>query len=503
MKYKIVLIFILILLVGSVSAVELPHGLLEMNRNPVAFTYSCASDQLLGDVSGNGEVSSYDASLALQYIEGFVNFDNIRCADVNCDNQITEEDANLILQYKVRLINRFPCKETNQINLIKDRNGNIIQDNNYNYEYDEFNQLIKVIDISGNIFEEYVYDDTGNRIKKIEYLNGNLKITYYPDKNFVREIDNSGVKDTIFYYDKNVLLGKENSTGVYFYHPDHLGSTTLVTNLVGNVIKETSYLPFGTVFEGGNDRYLFTGKELDKTGLMYYGARYYNPLLRNFIQPDSIIQDPYNPQNLNRYSYVLNNPYKYTDTTGNYIETAIDIASLGWSIRDIIQDPGNVWNWVALGADIITTALPVVAGGGLLVKAAVKGEKIVEAVDKATDVGKVNTIIKESKRTVSNSQKIKEINKFIVKFPDGRIREYGKLRPAKKLGPTIGQRYVKEIDPITGDTRRVWMENYNNKGEVIQVHPKYPEDIGHLKIDQKTSKVKKNGISKTSKRIEE
>lgn len=45
-------------------------------------------------------------------------------------------------------------------------------------------------------------------------------------------------------------------------------------------------------------------------------ARYYDPYLRRFVKPDPIIQDVYNPQDLNRYVYVRNNPYKYTDPTG-------------------------------------------------------------------------------------------------------------------------------------------------------------------------------------------
>jgi len=47
------------------------------------------------------------------------------------------------------------------------------------------------------------------------------------------------------------------------------------------------------------------------------GARYYDPTLRRFITPDTIIQDYYNPQDLNRYSYAWNNPLRITDPTGH------------------------------------------------------------------------------------------------------------------------------------------------------------------------------------------
>ena len=65
----------------------------------------------------------------------------------------------------------------------------------------------------------------------------------------------------------------------------------------------------------GTDK-LFTGQRLDDTGLYYYNARYYDPLIGRFISADSIVSDFKNPQAFNRYSYVLNNPLKYTDPSG-------------------------------------------------------------------------------------------------------------------------------------------------------------------------------------------
>ena len=66
--------------------------------------------------------------------------------------------------------------------------------------------------------------------------------------------------------------------------------------------------------------YRFTGqREEEALGLYYYGARWYDPDLKRFIQPDTIVPQPGNPQSLNRYSYCLNNPVKYTDPTGHTV----------------------------------------------------------------------------------------------------------------------------------------------------------------------------------------
>ena len=64
--------------------------------------------------------------------------------------------------------------------------------------------------------------------------------------------------------------------------------------------------------------YRYTGQRLDAaTGLYFYNARYYDPGLARFTQPDTMVPTPGDPQSLNRYSYVGNNPLRYTDPSGH------------------------------------------------------------------------------------------------------------------------------------------------------------------------------------------
>ncbi|MBI2547048.1 MAG: hypothetical protein HYW23_01220, partial [Candidatus Aenigmarchaeota archaeon] len=82
--------------------------------------------------------------------------------------------------------------------------------------------------------------------------------------------------------------------------------------------ENTFYSPYGELLGGGtSDVKLYTGQFSDSsTNQYYYGARYYKPSTGQFISPDTIISQMYNPQSLNRYSYVLGNPYKYFDPNG-------------------------------------------------------------------------------------------------------------------------------------------------------------------------------------------
>jgi RHS repeat-associated protein len=79
--------------------------------------------------------------------------------------------------------------------------------------------------------------------------------------------------------------------------------------------------------------YTYTGQLDSGLGLMYYGARFYDGALGRFISPDTIVPEPGNPQALNRYSYVLNNPLRYTDPTGMFSEDEI-MGYLGVSTWD-------------------------------------------------------------------------------------------------------------------------------------------------------------------------
>jgi RHS repeat-associated protein len=112
---------------------------------------------------------------------------------------------------------------------------------------------------------------------------------------------------------------KQGENKQYFYHPDHLGSTSYITNINGNVSQHLEYMPFGETFveehaSSGTQPYTFNGKELDKeTGLYYYGARYYNPKISMWVGVDPMAEKyaGWSP-----YNYTLLNPVKFVDPDG-------------------------------------------------------------------------------------------------------------------------------------------------------------------------------------------
>jgi RHS repeat-associated protein len=87
-------------------------------------------------------------------------------------------------------------------------------------------------------------------------------------------------------------------------------------------------------------RYRFTGKELDATDLYDFGARTYDPATADFLSADSILPNVYDPQQLNRYSYVRNNPVKFVDPDGHVLNLVVG-AAIGAGTDYLFQVIGN------------------------------------------------------------------------------------------------------------------------------------------------------------------
>ncbi|MCQ2211560.1 MAG: hypothetical protein MJZ34_14860 [Paludibacteraceae bacterium] len=110
---------------------------------------------------------------------------------------------------------------------------------------------------------------------------------------------------------------------IFFYHPDHLGSTSYVTDADGNIAQHVEYIPYGEVFveERNNSfstNYLFNAKELDnETGLYYYGARYLDPMGAMWLSVDPMWEKY---AGMSPYNYCAGNPVKLVDPDGKDID---------------------------------------------------------------------------------------------------------------------------------------------------------------------------------------
>jgi hypothetical protein len=105
----------------------------------------------------------------------------------------------------------------------------------------------------------------------------------------------------------------------FFYHSDHLGSTTYITDKDANIAQFDAYLPYGELLVDEHSSsedmpYKFNGKELDEeTGLYYYGARYMDPKISMWLGVDPLMEKY---PNVTGYCYTMDNPIKFIDLNG-------------------------------------------------------------------------------------------------------------------------------------------------------------------------------------------
>jgi RHS repeat-associated protein len=189
--------------------------------------------------------------------------------------------------------------------------GNVIQDPSHAYSFDaEERQATADNGATGT----YSYDGKGQRVKSI-----------------------TSTGTTLYVYDVMGRLiaeytsGNATGSGTSYITADMLGSPRVITTQDKSVKTRHDYLPFGEEIPAGygsrtaqqgyavdNVRQKFTGKERDtESGLDYFGARYYAGALGRFNSADSLFGSIGNPQTLNRYAYVLNNPLAMVDPTGH------------------------------------------------------------------------------------------------------------------------------------------------------------------------------------------
>jgi RHS repeat-associated protein len=130
-------------------------------------------------------------------------------------------------------------------------------------------------------------------------------------------------------YSAPIVVKSNGVTQNYLYlHRDYQGSIVAITDANAAVLEKRLFDAWGSLISVQNGAGValtgltvldrgYTGHEhLQSVALINMNGRIYDPKLHRFLQPDNYIQDPFDTQNYNRYSYVLNNPLKYTDPSG-------------------------------------------------------------------------------------------------------------------------------------------------------------------------------------------
>ena len=232
----------------------------------------------------------------------------------------------------------------------------------------------------------------------------------------------------------------------FYYHPDHLGSSSYITNLEGEVVQHIEYVPFGEVFVEErnniwNTPYLFNAKEFDEeTGLYYYGARYYEPRLCLWISVD-IEQENY--PNISTYTYCLNNPIIFIDPDGKGIWTKIGkaVIKVGSKVaRNGLKALSQTATYTNAFSDVVNET------NTLTSEKASKWDKLKAGVSLASELLPISiNDVKDVYKFAKNGKRLFTSSKNIAK----------KIRPNSGIAPPHGgKEHNKKIDNLIDRLQR-------------------------------------------------
>ncbi|MBA3462798.1 MAG: VCBS repeat-containing protein [Deltaproteobacteria bacterium] len=197
-----------------------------------------------------------------------------------------------------------------------------------------------------SVHAQYLYDGAGQRAKKlVRKQGGSIEVTHYIDGAFEHHRWASGENNHVHLADDlqrialvrvGVAAPGDASPAVQYQLGDHLGSSAVVLDNSGALVKREEFTPYGETSFGGfaRKRYRFTGMERDEeSGLAYHGARYYASWIARWASPD-----PAGPiDGLNAFAYARNNPIGRHDRGGRDSATF----SEGVRERDPSMEPGD------------------------------------------------------------------------------------------------------------------------------------------------------------------
>lgn len=370
---------------------------------------------------------------------------------------VNQEDhsRNLVTYTYDRVGNRISCidgenekqyvyNSLNQLTSMSEQKGASLLSEK-RYSYDLSGNLLKEIDQVDKDSIEYAYDGDNRLETAIVKVGDEVKLTqnnkYNGNGERVQKQENQ--KTTNYFYQSGAvvfttdeentvttfnLLGEENqaiATGrqedeLYYYIKDIRGSSTSIYSETGQTVEAYRYGDFGEteplMDSGFSNEICYAGGIYDdSTGLYYLNARYYDPTQGRFTAQDTYRGEQTDADSWNLYAYCANNPIGSIDPSGHFIETALDLASIGWSIYDLATKP----SWQAVGSlvwDVGAAFIPFVPGSytakGLskvkkasvaarktkLTRKTIKSAKLstkftLKVASKASDLGKGSTLL--------------------------------------------------------------------------------------------------------------
>ncbi|TDL76108.1 DNRLRE domain-containing protein [Peribacillus frigoritolerans] len=228
-----------------------------------------------------------------------------------------------------------------------DMNGNLKDNGAKTYIYDVENRLIEVKNSAGTSLASFTYDKDGKRLS-MTTASGTTNFHYSGDKVIYETDANNNIVASYTWDAQGNPVSMTKNGKTYYYHVNGHGDVTALTDANGATVAQYKYDAWGNIISktgtmADSNPYRYAGYRFDnETGLYYLMARYYDSNVGRFITRDTFQGFANDPQSLNLYAYVNNNPVINVDPSGHF-----KVISVSWA------------------ATLIDVSLGALAGGGV------------------------------------------------------------------------------------------------------------------------------------------
>ena len=231
--------------------------------------------------------------------------------------------------------------------------------------------------------------------------------------------DEAPTTETLYFtYESSGPMTVTYNGETYYYAANLQGDVVAILDDSGDAVVEYTYDAWGKHLTttgdlattlGAANPLTYRGYVYDTESTLYYlQSRYYDPEMGRFINTDVFTSTGQGVLGNNMFAYCGNNSVTRADTGGYFWDTIFDIASLCFSIADVVSNPADIGAWSSLAGDVIDVLLPCVTGVGEFSRCMRIGSEVVEAVDDAHDT--LNAVDNASEslttlyRSVSNAE---------------------------------------------------------------------------------------------------
>ena len=316
-------------------------------------------------------------------------YDNLgRLTSVNSGSIIYDDKGNLLANTDVGAMSYSDDEHPYRITQMSTGNSALIRFPPQNISYTTYNRPYTIAESTPSA--TFTYNANYERVRMRTALGSSVHhdIYYIGDRYEREESPGGSVTERLFiggdaYSAPMVMQRTGNGTWTkYVIGRDYLGSITQLVTTDGTLVAEYSYDAWGRMRNPAtNEVYGASSSSTTLIGrgycghehLTYYGlinmnARLYDPVIGRFLSPDPYVQAPDFSQNFNRYSYVLNNPLKYTDESGEFIISTAFWVSIGiGAIVNLAFNWGNIDTFgeglMIATAGALTGAITTLTGG--------------------------------------------------------------------------------------------------------------------------------------------